>query len=209
VAFLYVDTTFLQGLPFVVQLGIIFSVPWLFVGWHHKRVRKQPKSDQTRMFKTEATPKPGVGQFENGNKRGQDIVANGTRNFDPQQHRKTLETAKSASEFQSIPSKSDRTFGKNINGGWIPKGHSGTVAGRKIGDMVYVGSPPRVSLQGYSQKLKAHIDPTLSVAQIGSDKQGSGMPYWPSYSEISSVCRATYLDWLASGRTDASVFLRS
>jgi uncharacterized tellurite resistance protein B-like protein len=203
--FLYVDATFLQGLPFVVQLGITFSVPWLVVGWHHKRVSKRPKSNQTRRLKTEATAKPGVGQFEHGNRRGQDIVANEARNFDPQQHRNTLETAKSAPESQSIPSKLDRTFGKNLNGGWIPKGHSGTVAGRKIGDMVYVGSPPRVSLQGYSQKLKAYIDPSLSVAQNGSDKQGTGMPYWPSYSEIPSVCRATYLDWLASGRSDATV----
>jgi tellurite resistance protein len=30
------------------------------------------------------------------------------------------------------------------------------------------------------------------------------MPYWPGYSDISPQCRATYLDWLANGRNDAS-----
>lgn len=30
------------------------------------------------------------------------------------------------------------------------------------------------------------------------------MPYWPGYSDIPDQCRATYLDWLASGRSDAS-----
>ena len=30
------------------------------------------------------------------------------------------------------------------------------------------------------------------------------MPYWPGYSDISSRSRATYLDWLEGGRTDAS-----
>ena len=28
------------------------------------------------------------------------------------------------------------------------------------------------------------------------------MPYWPSYSGIGPQARATYLDWLASGRSD-------
>ena len=31
------------------------------------------------------------------------------------------------------------------------------------------------------------------------------MPYWPGYSSIPSICRATYLDWLAGGRLDATV----
>lgn len=30
------------------------------------------------------------------------------------------------------------------------------------------------------------------------------MPYWPGYSEIPPECRATYLDWLASGAGDSS-----
>ena len=70
--------------------------------------------------------------------------------------------------------------------------------------MVYVGTPPRLNTYGYRDKCRAYIDPSLSVARKGRDKAGDGMPYWPGYSDISPTCRATYLDWLASGRSDAS-----
>jgi tellurite resistance protein len=78
------------------------------------------------------------------------------------------------------------------------------VAGRNIGGMVYVGTPPLLNTYGYRDKCRAYIDPSLSVARSGADKSGEGMPYWPGYSDISPQCRATYLDWLASGRNDAS-----
>ncbi len=70
--------------------------------------------------------------------------------------------------------------------------------------MVYVGTPPLLNTYGYRDKCRAYIDPSLSVARSGADKAGEGMPYWPGYSDISPQCRATYLDWLASGRNDAS-----
>ncbi|MGH9425271.1 MAG: TerB N-terminal domain-containing protein, partial [Terriglobia bacterium] len=49
------------------------------------------------------------------------------------------------------------------------------------------------------------IDPALKVASRGSDKSGDGMTYWPGYSNIPTVCRATYLDWLAGNRLDGTV----
>ena len=88
--------------------------------------------------------------------------------------------------------------------GWVPKGETVTVAGREIGGMVYVGTPPLLNTHGYRDKSRASIDPSLSVASSGKDKQGDGMPYWPGYSDISPVCRATYLDWLSSARSDPS-----
>ncbi|SDE42631.1 Tellurite resistance protein [Rhodobacter capsulatus] len=88
--------------------------------------------------------------------------------------------------------------------GWVPGHQSVDLAGRDIGGMVYVGTPLRLGGEGYSRKSRPYIDPTLSVAAYGADKEGKEMPYWPGYSEISSVCRATYLDWLAGGRRDAS-----
>jgi len=89
---------------------------------------------------------------------------------------------------------------------WVPKSDSATVAGRDIGGMIYVGTPPALNNYGYGyrDKCRAYIDPSLSVAAVGNDKSGDGMPYWPGYSDISRQCRATYLDWLASGRSDAS-----
>jgi len=87
---------------------------------------------------------------------------------------------------------------------WVPSSETASVAGHNIGGMVYVGTPPLLNSYGYRDKCRAYIDPSLPVARSGTDKAGDGMPYWPGYSDISPQCRATYLDWLASGRNDAS-----
>lgn len=92
----------------------------------------------------------------------------------------------------------------NQHQGWVAKGQTVSVCGREIGGMVYVGTPPTISRQGFGEKCRAYIDPTLSVARVGNDKAGIGMPYWPSYSSIPPECRATYLEWLAAGRADGS-----
>jgi len=89
--------------------------------------------------------------------------------------------------------------------GWLPKGQVVTIAGREIDGMVYVGTPPNFNSHGYGEKCRTYIDPSLSVASYGSDKNGDGMSYWPGYSSIPAVCRATYLDWLAGGRRDGTV----
>ena len=89
--------------------------------------------------------------------------------------------------------------------GWLPKGQVMTIAGREIDGMVYVGTPPNFNSHGYGEKCRTYIDPSLSVASYGSDKNGDGMSYWPGYSSIPAVCRATYLDWLEGGRRDGTV----
>ena len=88
--------------------------------------------------------------------------------------------------------------------GWVPAAGTVTVSGRDIGGMVYVGAPPLLNHHGYRDKCRAYIDPSLSVARTGDDRAGEGMSYWPGYSDISARSRATYLEWLASGRTDTS-----
>ena len=89
--------------------------------------------------------------------------------------------------------------------GWVPKGQSVTIAGRTIYGMVYVGSPPQIGSSYYGESCRAYIDPSLSVARVGSNRNGDGMSYWPGYSNIPAVCRATYLDWLAGGRQDGTI----
>ena len=88
--------------------------------------------------------------------------------------------------------------------GWVQKGHSVSVHGRNINGMVYVGTPPTLNRYGYAEKLRAYIDPSLPVARVGNDKAGTSMSYWPSYSGIPPECRATYLDWIATGAADGS-----
>ena len=72
--------------------------------------------------------------------------------------------------------------------------------GRNIGGMVYLA--PQNGHRGRPRIKKPVIDPSLRVARVGEDFSGEGMPYWPGYSEIGLPQRATYLDWLASGRAD-------
>lgn len=79
---------------------------------------------------------------------------------------------------------------------WVPPGRAVSVGDVMIpGGMLYVGSRlPAVS--GFAIE-PALIDPKLSVHRLGS---AATMPYWPSYSEISSDARGEYLNWLAGGR---------
>ena len=103
---------------------------------------------------------------------------------------------------ESIPRTTRETTTKRrVKSGWIPKGGSAYVAGREIGGMIYVGRGPRAGR--YSQPDNAFIDPSKSVPSRGGDYEGQGMDYWPNYSTIDARSRATYLDWLSSGRSDA------
>ena len=83
---------------------------------------------------------------------------------------------------------------------WIEPGGEATVAGRKIGGMIYLGAVSR--RKSWNLEGSAFIDPALPVANVGSDYSGESLPYWPSYSDINPHARATYLDWLAGGRSD-------
>jgi len=106
--------------------------------------------------------------------------------------------------FSSRPSRPEASESQSIrrhkSSGWTPKSGNTNVAGRDIGGMVYVGAPPRSGR--YGGTCGAYIDPSLSVARQGGDLAGDGMYYWPNYSEIDARSRATYLDWLSTGRSD-------
>ena len=86
---------------------------------------------------------------------------------------------------------------------WIPLGETATVAGRKIGGMIYLGSQPHTD--SWKREGNPFIDPGQPVARIGVDFSDDGMPYWPSFSDLNPRTRATYLDWLAGGRTDKRI----
>ena len=86
---------------------------------------------------------------------------------------------------------------------WIVPGSDVYVAGRNLGDMVYVGSEKR--RDNWEQANNALIDPGLTVAKVGTDLAGESLPYWPSYRDINPRARAAYLDWLAGGRADPRI----
>ena len=82
---------------------------------------------------------------------------------------------------------------------WYSENETAIVAGREIGGNIYIGSIDRAN--HWEAKYSGVIDPKMRVTK-SKDKAGDGVPYWPNYSLISPDERATYLDWLASGRID-------
>lgn len=111
---------------------------------------------------------------------------------DPSDSRLSVTRAETYSKYPASSHNAER--------GWIPKHRPASVRGWEIGGMVYVGTPPRAGRNG--GKCRAYIDPALPIGREPADKEGKGLDYWPNYSSIPPVSRATYLKWLADGRND-------
>ena len=72
--------------------------------------------------------------------------------------------------------------------------------------MVYVGT--RLPTEGLHPRVDpCLINPQLRVAASKADYEGTGMGYWPSYSDIPPDCRAAYLEWLADDRRDPNAYI--
>ena len=90
---------------------------------------------------------------------------------------------------------------QSLNACWVPPGEEVTVKGFLIkGGMVYVGTD-LVSANGYGIE-PALINPAKPVAKSAADCHTRNMNYWPSYDTITPEARASYLQWLASGKCD-------
>lgn len=104
-------------------------------------------------------------------------------------------------DFQSSQARTSTT------GAWVPPGGSAQVAGYELaGGMFYLGE----SLSPVSDNRNvepALINPRLLVDRAHAARDGSGMPYWPSYSGISHSQRAAYLEWLAAGRSTPDAYI--
>ena len=185
-----VVTAALQDWSDGAQMLFAFGVPILLVWWQEKRRKKKAAARFPNAIVSEEKTNSAKPPFKPSNVERRIAVSNAAA----PDIAENKEQARSNEVVRTPSSK----------GGWVPRMKTVTVAGRNIGGMVYVGSPPQFNSYGYRDKCRAYVDPSLSVARTGSDKTGDGMPYWPSYSNIPPLCRATYLDWLASGRSDAS-----
>ena len=85
---------------------------------------------------------------------------------------------------------------------WVPSGRPIEVAGYRIGGgLLYFGTG-LTALREWAGPEPALVDPRLPVDRERPDRQGLGMRYWPSYSEIAPSCRSAYLEWLEGGRED-------
>lgn len=85
---------------------------------------------------------------------------------------------------------------------WVPAGDNVEIKGRTVsGGMFYCGKA-LASLNGWDDGDPALISPSMKVAWDKPDRAGDAMDYWPSYARIPTGCRAAYLDWLSTGRSD-------
>ena len=105
---------------------------------------------------------------------------------------------RSAENGAPVPRRPQRVVAK-AQWRWVPTGESVTVGKREIGGMVYVGRAPS---QYYGDSAHGLLDPSLPVSAYPTDPEGAGLDYWPDYATISARSRASYLEWLATGRSD-------
>lgn len=83
---------------------------------------------------------------------------------------------------------------------WVPPGASTDVAGQTIpGGLFYVGQYLR---SGVGTIEPALINPMLAVDRSALGRSERDLPPSPSYHLVSAANRASYLDWLATGRED-------
>lgn len=88
---------------------------------------------------------------------------------------------------------------------WIRKDESVIVQEYKIDNgLIYVGE--WLSMDNYSYSCDSClINPKLEVDRLHPDSNGTTLSYWPSYQSLLPQARATYLNWLATGKNDPSI----
>jgi uncharacterized tellurite resistance protein B-like protein len=84
---------------------------------------------------------------------------------------------------------------------WVPPGVEASVEGFRIpGGMIYLGK--RLACVYGGGVEPSLINPTKPIQRSGADCHVSFMGYWPSYETISPESRASYLQWLSTGKCD-------
>lgn len=207
----------LDGLPDALEALFALLAPIAFVWWYEKR--RATKISERKNFtdnpvsvdsEEQQLRQPNAYQTLQNNAELVRIGQRSRAELETAANRMAVEKLARQSRSNQFPDQHSQTERPNRmpparSQGWVPKGQSVTIAGRTIDGMVYVGKPPRIGSPYYGESCRAYIDPSLSVARVGSDKNGDHMSYWPGYSSIPAVCRATYLDWLADGREDGTI----
>lgn len=85
---------------------------------------------------------------------------------------------------------------------WIGPRGSAQVRERELGEMLYAGTGLRAI--GNDEIEPALIDPRLPIARSVDECRERRLNYWPSYSTATEPARASYLQWLQSGRSEPS-----
>lgn len=91
---------------------------------------------------------------------------------------------------------------------WIKPGESVKVGKFRIQGGFFYSGDQLNDMEGFRAEDDASlINPTLEIDFRNPDYAGDQMDYWPSYSQISPRCRAAYIEWLASNRSDPETYI--
>lgn len=222
--------TVLQFLPDWIEALFALIVPIFAVRWHNKRhsaksaanIEEPIQTDDYTVERSESPSSLAPAQSLQSNQPRQDnqaLIAAGraaraelaiaaAKYAKPQSEYPRSyadDDNRSTSPYQSVGDDMRNSSATRAKGGWVPSGETVVVAGRHIAGMVYVGTPPHIGESYYRTETRAYINPGLSVASLPADPLSDDLGYWPSYSDISARCRATYLDWLADGATNKNI----
>ncbi|GBH28648.1 hypothetical protein BvRS1_56970 [Burkholderia vietnamiensis] len=92
-------------------------------------------------------------------------------------------------------------FESSPNVRWVKQGESVDVAGTTItGGMFFLGTPRRG--EGHRGLDACAVVPNANVAAKGGESSAGSEDYWVSYNSFSALQRRTYIQWLASDRSD-------
>lgn len=89
---------------------------------------------------------------------------------------------------------------------WVPAGQAATIAGYRISSgLVYVGAA--LARQDGLGSENCLINPGFAVSPDARNDDGAGMSYYPSYAGLDPASRASYLNWLATGKSDPDAYI--
>lgn len=103
---------------------------------------------------------------------------------------------RSSGNWEPSPRTAPSSDGQSFR--WVSAAETVTVADHEIGGTVYLGHRSGGALD----PQRALIDPSLRVARQRRNLSGKSLGYWSDYASIGPMTRATYLEWLASCRSD-------
>ncbi len=91
---------------------------------------------------------------------------------------------------------------------WIKPGESVNVGEFSIqGGFFYFGDQLTDMARFTADSDASLVNPNLDIDFKYPNYAGYQMDYWPSYSRISPNCRAAYIEWLASDRSDPETYI--
>ncbi|KML07956.1 hypothetical protein VK92_01980 [Burkholderia sp. LK4] len=109
----------------------------------------------------------------------------------------TLSDDSKTASYRIVPA----TFASSPDVRWIGQGEAVDVAGTKItGGMFFFGKPRRGD--GHRSIDACVVAPNANVATVGGESSAGSEDYWVTYNSFTASQRRTYIQWLASDRTD-------